>query len=168
MQFQHERIVAETASIALERDSLQQKSLQLEAKVKELADIVLAQGRDLEGSLRVIDNAVERTEVEHKHMNDVLAAERAAASLLLDSALRDRDALHKAAMSEKERWYDSKIEEAQMAAALSNSKLREAHEKAGRGRTRRTTSPHHPTGRRDQSAHPPVLGDQGASRRREV
>ena len=130
MQFQHERIVAETASIALERDSLQQKSLQLEAKVKELADIVLAQGRDLEGSLRVIDNAVERTEVEHKHMNDVLAAERAAASLLLDSALRDRDALHKAAMSEKERWYDSKIEEAQMAAALSNSKLREAHEKA--------------------------------------
>jgi hypothetical protein len=121
-------MLAETASLAIERDSLQQKSLQLESKVKELADIVLSQGRDLEGSLQVIDNAVERTEVEHLQMKNVLNAERAAASLLLDSALRDRDALHKAALAEKERWYDSKIEELQMAAGLSNSKLRQAHE----------------------------------------
>jgi hypothetical protein len=122
-------MIAETASLSLERDSLQQKSLQLESKVKELADIVLSQGRDLEGSLQVIDNAVERTEVEHKQVKDVLNAELAAASLLLDSALRDRDTLHKAALAEKERWYDSKIEELQMAAGLSNSKLRQAHEK---------------------------------------
>ena len=76
-----ELLRAEIVSQSSARETLAQHAGALEARVAELGDIVLSQGRDLDGSLQVLDSARDGSEAEH---------ERAAAAIqkvLVDQAV---------------------------------------------------------------------------------
>ena len=107
------------------------KSRLLEGRVAELSDIVLAQGRDLDGSLAVLDNARDESQAAHDSSSAALRAERARADIRVEQALRERDAAHAAALAERDARAAAAAEKAEFASALVNSRLRQAADKQG-------------------------------------
>ena len=96
----------------------------------ELSDIVLAQGRDLDGSLAVLDVARDDSQAAHDGARAALRAECAKADIRVEQAIRERDAAHAAATAERDAKAAAAAEKAEYAAALANSRLRQAADKS--------------------------------------
>ena len=95
----------------------------------ELGDIVLSQGRDLDGSLQVLDSARDGSEAEHERAAAAIKAERVRAGVLVDNAVRERDAAHAKAMAEAEAKAKAALDKVEMAAALERSRSRQLADK---------------------------------------